>query len=65
MQAALEKMADPNYVKQLQEEQQQFGCNRIFLEVPPGGGNFTGYMTCADKVGNQVKLTGSVKARAD
>ena len=57
--AAAQKMADPNYAKQLQAQRDQFGCERIFLAEQ--GGNLTGRLRCADKVGSQIGLTGFVK----
>lgn len=62
MAAALTKMADPAYVKQVEQErqrrEQEFGCRA--LEITMEGGKLTGEMYCAEKVGRRVALTGAV-----
>lgn len=59
MVAEMKKMGDPSYVKQLEARKQQFGCERIELEV--AGGAFTGRMRCSQTVGTQIALTGAMK----
>lgn len=61
MQADLKKRIDPAYIKAQEEKKQQFGCSYIEIAVPAGATSFTGQMRCAQKVGNQIKLTGSMK----
>ncbi len=59
MVAAAQKMADPNYAKQMQAQEDQFGCSGIFLQEQ--GGSLTGRLRCSDKVGSRIGLTGAVK----
>ena len=59
MVADMKKMADPAYRKELEARKQQFGCERIELEV--AGGTFKGRMRCSQAVGTQIALTGSMK----
>ncbi len=61
MQADMQKQMDPAYRKAQEEKKQQFGCSYIEMAVPAGSPTFTGQMRCAQKVGNQIKLTGSLK----
>jgi hypothetical protein len=58
-QAQMQKMLDPAFQKAMQEKRLNFGCEQIGL-VYPGGGSFTGRMRCAEKVGRQITLTGTV-----
>ena len=61
MTAALMKMSDPAYVKQQAEEhqrrEQEFGCRA--LELTAENGKLTGEMSCSDKVGRRVPLSGT------
>jgi hypothetical protein len=59
MMAGVQKMANPDYARQLQAQRDQFGCSRIFLQEQ--GGSLTGRLRCSDKVGTQIGLTGAVK----
>lgn len=59
MLAGAQKMADPNYVKQLQAQREQFGCERVFLQEQAGA--LAGRLQCSEKVGRQIALTGAVK----
>jgi hypothetical protein len=62
MTAALTKLADPAYAKQQAQEQQrreqEFGCR--WLEITAEGGKVTGEMSCSEKVGRRLALTGTV-----
>lgn len=60
MTANLKKMTDPAYMKQMQEKEQQFGCQGIEMEVAPGGA-ITGRMRCAPAAGASIALTGVMK----
>jgi len=57
-----QKMSDPNYIKQLQAKEQEFGCTAINLKVQAGAA--TGNMHCSEKVGQDIKLTGTMKMLA-
>ena len=58
--AMLARMKDPvAAVKAQQDKELQFGCERIELEYP-GGSSFTGRLSCAEKVGRRIPLTGTV-----
>ena len=51
-----------DYVRQLQEKEQAFGCTTINLKLDNGVA--TGNMTCSEKVGRNVALTGTLKSLA-
>jgi hypothetical protein len=53
------KMSDPNYIKQLQAKQDQFGCSSI--NVTSQNGTLDGNLRCSQKVGSSIKITGSMK----
>jgi hypothetical protein len=55
----LGKMSDPAYIKQLQQKEEEFGCTAINLKVQNGAA--TGNMLCSQKVGRDIKLTGTMK----
>ncbi|MEN6532480.1 MAG: hypothetical protein ABFD89_02385 [Bryobacteraceae bacterium] len=55
-------MSDPAFIERQQAKQAEFGCESIDLQVPAGGGIFSGQMRCAPDVGLELKLTGSMKA---
>jgi hypothetical protein len=57
-----QKMSDPNYSKQLQAKEQEFGCTAINLKVQAGVA--TGNMLCSEKVGRSLNLTGTMKMLA-
>jgi hypothetical protein len=57
-----QKMTDPNYFKQLQAKEQEFGCTAINLKVQAGAA--TGNMRCSEKVGQDIKLNGTMKMLA-
>lgn len=61
MVAQMQRMTEPAYIQAQQEKKLQFGCNFIELEVPPGGTGVAGTMRCSERVGRQVKLTGSLQ----
>jgi FKBP-type peptidyl-prolyl cis-trans isomerase len=58
----LDKKSGPDYVKQLQEKEQAFGCTAINLKLASGVA--TGNMTCSEKVGRSIALTGTLKSLA-
>jgi FKBP-type peptidyl-prolyl cis-trans isomerase len=53
------KMMDPAYQKQLQAQADEFGCQTINVTVQ--NGSVTGTMTCSQKVGSNLKITGTLK----
>lgn len=57
--AELQKQADPAYQKQLEQKKQEFGCEDIYLKLV--GVQFTGHMRCSEKVGQDLKVTGTLK----
>lgn len=57
--AEYQKMADPAYQKQLEQKKLEFGCEDIYLKLT--GVQFTGYIRCSDKVGRDLKITGTLK----
>jgi len=57
-----QKMSDPAYLKQLQAKEQEFGCTAINLTVQAGAA--TGNMLCSEKVGRNIKLTGTMRMLA-
>ena len=59
MQAHMKKMTDPAYLKSLEEQKQNFGCERIELRMQAG--KATGEMRCAEKTGTRIALTGSLR----
>jgi hypothetical protein len=50
---------DPAYLKKLEEQQQEFGCTAINLELENGA--MTGNLTCSEKIGRSIGLTGTMK----
>lgn len=50
---------DPGYIKKLQAQEQEFGCNGLHLNMQ--NGTITGNMNCSEKVGRSVALTGTMK----
>jgi cytochrome c556 len=59
MMAEMTKMSDPANIAKAQQKALEFGCERISVGIQ--GGNLTGDMRCAEKVGTRIALTGSVK----
>ncbi len=63
MQDVMAKMTqtiqDPGYVKKIQAEQAEFGCQGIRLNLQNGA--LTGTMNCSEKVGRSIAITGSMK----
>jgi hypothetical protein len=57
--AAMEKMSSPAGIAEAQRKATEFGCERISLEMQAGA--LKGQMRCADKVGRQIAITGSMK----
>jgi hypothetical protein len=57
--AAMEKMSSPAGIAEAQQKAAEFGCERISLEMQTGA--LKGTMRCADKVGRQIAVTGSMK----
>jgi hypothetical protein len=55
----LATMTDPNYIKNLQAAQKQFGCEAIQLQAQ--GDTLKGELRCAETVGRRVALTGARK----
>lgn len=55
----LGKMSDPAYIKQLQQKEEEFGCNSINLTVQNGAAS--GNLNCSQKVGRGIKITGTMK----
>jgi ribosomal protein S8 len=51
-------MQDPGYIKKLQEQEQEFGCNGIHLNLQNGA--LTGNMNCSQKAGGSIKITGTM-----
>jgi hypothetical protein len=62
MAKGLDKKTGPDYVKQLQDKEQAFGCTAINLKLDNGVA--TGSMTCSQKVGSSIALTGTLKSLA-
>jgi FKBP-type peptidyl-prolyl cis-trans isomerase len=60
MMAEMTKRADPAYQKQLEEKKAQFGCRTIELQVLPEN-HLEGRMSCSEKVGSDLKITGTLK----
>ncbi len=59
LQAEYAKMASPEYVRQQEQKKQQFGCEDMYLKVT--GTQVDGYLRCSEKVGREIKLTGTIK----
>jgi hypothetical protein len=57
--AGMKKASDPAYLKSVEEQKKNFGCERMELRLQ--GGRLTGEMRCAEAVGARVALTGSLK----
>jgi hypothetical protein len=57
--ASMAHMRDPNYLKKVQEEQQQFGCQAIQLEAQ--GDTLKGNLNCSETAGRRIALTGTRK----
>ena len=57
----LAKMKDPNYLQNIQAKQLGFGCERIELKVDAGAAN--GQMSCSEKVGRRIAVTGTMARR--
>ncbi len=59
--AMVTKMTDPAYIKKQEQERerlrQEFGCTS--LEITAEGGKVSGEMSCAEKVGRRLTLTGT------
>lgn len=53
------KMTDPAYQKQLQAQADEFGCQAINVTVK--NGSVIGTMSCSQKVGSNLKVTGTMK----
>jgi ribosomal protein S8 len=52
-------LQDPGYIKKMQTQEQEFGCNGIHLNVQ--NGVLSGNMNCSEKVGRSLALTGTLK----
>jgi hypothetical protein len=61
MSKELAKMSDPAHMKQLQAQQEEFGCTAINLDLRNGA--LTGNMICGQKAGRDIKLTGTMTYR--
>ena len=59
MQAGMKQMTDPSFAKSVEEQWKKFGCERMELSVQAGA--LTGRMRCAQGVGVNIALTGSLK----
>jgi hypothetical protein len=59
MQADMKKMSDPAYLKSVEDQKKNFGCERMDLWMQAG--KLTGEMRCAQAVGTRIALTGSLK----
>ncbi|HYA41465.1 MAG TPA: hypothetical protein VEF34_09195 [Syntrophobacteraceae bacterium] len=59
MAAEMKKMTDPEYFKKLQIQEQEFGCTAINLQLQEGAPK--GNMSCGEKVGRNIALTGTIK----
>jgi hypothetical protein len=59
MQKDISKMTDAAYIKQLQQKELDFGCTAINLKLQNGAA--TGNLLCSQKVGRDIKLTGTMK----
>lgn len=57
--AAMQKMSSPAGIAEAQQKAAEFGCEHISLEMQAGA--LKGQMRCADKVGRQIEITGSMK----
>lgn len=52
------QMQDPNFVRNLQAKKLEFGCERMELKVDAGAA--TGNLSCSEKVGRSIALTGTM-----
>jgi hypothetical protein len=59
MQASMQKMTDPAYIKSMEEKKKNFGCER--MELRTQAGKLTGELRCSQSVGARIPVTGSVK----
>ena len=59
MLANMKKASDPAYVKSLEEQKKNFGCERMELRLQAG--KVSGEMRCGEAVGTHIALTGSLK----
>ena len=59
MQADMTKMGDPAYLKSVEDQKKNFGCERMELRMQAG--KLTGEMRCGQAVGTRIALTGSLK----
>lgn len=50
---------DPGYIKKIQAEQANFGCQGIRLNLQ--NGTLTGNMNCSEKVGRSIAVTGTMR----
>jgi hypothetical protein len=57
--AQMKKMMEPAYQKQLEAEKEQFGCKNINVKIE--NGVLTGDMTCSQKVGTRLNISGTLK----
>jgi hypothetical protein len=63
MQSQLKQMQDPNFAKMQEAKRQEFGCRNIGLKV--AGASFTGELTCSEKVGTRLPVTGTLQGVAN
>ena len=63
MQADMQKMTDPAYIRAQEAKKLEFGCRRI--ELVAQGGSFTGELSCAQKVGTRIAVTGTLRELAN
>jgi hypothetical protein len=63
MQTQLKQMQDPNYAKVQEAKRQEFGCRNIGLKV--AGESFTGELSCSQKVGTRIPVTGTLHGLAN
>ena len=52
-------MQDPGYLKKLQAQEQEFGCQGIHIDLKNGA--ISGNMNCSEKAGRSISLTGTMK----
>lgn len=57
--AEMQQMSDPSYIKKVEEQRKQFGCESLSLEV--AGGVAKGELRCSQQVG-RLTVSGTVKA---
>jgi hypothetical protein len=58
--ADMQKMTDPANIAKAEQERQNFGCTAIYANADAAGA-VKGRLRCADKVGNRLALSGTVK----